>query len=127
MAGYIHAGLQNTWKGLFEDGVVEEGEDDQARVVMDEIIAAVKEVGERPPNYDPDFGDDKLCVCEHEYHRHFDSYENMSPVGCKYCQCEKFKDPVTGAGAPEGPAREPYAEVAEDDWPDDPIGPGDGD
>lgn len=42
--------------------------------------------------YDPNFGDNKLCVCGHQYHRHFDSYENMEPVGCKYCGCLEFKE-----------------------------------
>lgn len=37
------------------------------------------------PEYDPAFGDDKLCECGHTYYRHFDPYENMDPVGCKYC------------------------------------------
>lgn len=40
--------------------------------------------------YIPDFGDARLCVCGHEYHRHFDSYENMEPCGCKYCSCRTF-------------------------------------
>lgn len=40
--------------------------------------------------YNPDYGDNKLCKCGHTYYRHFDSYENMAPVGCKYCQCEEF-------------------------------------
>lgn len=35
--------------------------------------------------YDPKFGDDVLCECGHPYYRHFDTYEDMSPVGCKYC------------------------------------------
>jgi len=42
------------------------------------------------PGYDCKFGDAKLCACGHQYHRHFDSYENMDPVGCKYCGCETF-------------------------------------
>jgi hypothetical protein len=36
--------------------------------------------------YMDDFGDDRLCVCGHPYYRHFDTYEDMAPVGCKYCQ-----------------------------------------
>jgi len=43
--------------------------------------------------YDPEFGDNRICDCGHEYHRHFDSYENMDPVGCKYCQCFEFREP----------------------------------
>ena len=31
-----------------------------------------------------------ICKCGHPYHRHFDSYENWSPVGCKYCPCRTF-------------------------------------
>lgn len=40
--------------------------------------------------YDPEFGDNCKCSCGHEYHRHFDSYEGMDPVGCKYCDCADF-------------------------------------
>ena len=40
--------------------------------------------------YNPEYGDNRICICGHPYHRHFDSYENMRPVGCKYCGCHKF-------------------------------------
>lgn len=40
--------------------------------------------------YNPEYGDEKLCKCGHSYYRHFDSYEGMAPVGCKYCQCDEF-------------------------------------
>lgn len=40
--------------------------------------------------YNPNYGDNKLCKCGHTYYRHFDSYENMAPVGCKYCGCDEF-------------------------------------
>jgi len=45
--------------------------------------------------YDPDYGDNRLCTCGHTYYRHFDSFEKMAPVGCKYCfgeDCEGFED-----------------------------------
>lgn len=46
------------------------------------------------PEYDPSFGDDKICACGHPYYRHFDTYDDMYPVGCKYCyDCLTFKDP----------------------------------
>lgn len=48
-------------------------------------------------SYDPSFGDDKKCECGHPYYRHFDTYEDMAPVGCKYCQidqCSGFKEKV---------------------------------
>ena len=40
--------------------------------------------------YNPNYGDGRICKCGHQYHRHFDSYENMCPVGCKYCDCFVF-------------------------------------
>ena len=44
----------------------------------------------RERKYDPNYGDNRMCVCGHPYYRHFDSYENMEPVGCKYCGCDEF-------------------------------------
>ena len=41
----------------------------------------------KPPAYDAKYGDSQACICGHVYYRHFDSYEEMSPVGCKYCGC----------------------------------------
>jgi hypothetical protein len=40
----------------------------------------------------PEFNQDARCECGHVYHRHFDSYENMEPIGCKYCGCWHFKE-----------------------------------
>ena len=31
------------------------------------------------------------CQCGHVYYRHFDTYDYMYPVGCKYCDCAEFK------------------------------------
>lgn len=45
--------------------------------------------------YNPGFGDERLCECGHSYYRHFDTYEDMEPVGCKYCtydECGAFKE-----------------------------------
>ena len=42
--------------------------------------------------YNPDYGDNKLCQCGHPYTRHFDSYDDMDPVGCKYCICRHFEE-----------------------------------
>lgn len=53
-------------------------------------VDVVKRAGYKP--YNTEFGDDKLCECEHTYYRHFDSYADMEPVGCKYCPCRKFKE-----------------------------------
>jgi len=38
-----------------------------------------------PLGYDPTFGDNKMCLCGHPYYRHFDSYDDHAPIGCKYC------------------------------------------
>ena len=42
--------------------------------------------------WNPDIDQDALCNCSHPYHRHFDSYEDMYPIGCKYCGCDTFND-----------------------------------
>lgn len=42
--------------------------------------------------YNPEYGDNRLCKCGHTYDRHFDSYDDMYPVGCKYCACSKFEE-----------------------------------
>jgi hypothetical protein len=46
-------------------------------------------------DYDPNFGDDKVCKCGHTYYRHFDSYEDMRSVGCKYCWCHIFAERIS--------------------------------
>lgn len=37
---------------------------------------------------------DKICECGHTYYRHFDTYDYMKAVGCKYCgpACFMFKE-----------------------------------
>lgn len=45
--------------------------------------------------YDSLFGDQKECKCGHPYYRHFDTYDDMSPVGCKYCGCGVWEEPET--------------------------------
>jgi len=42
--------------------------------------------------YNPKYGDNRVCGCGHTYYRHFDTYENMAFVGCKYCRCAEFKE-----------------------------------
>ncbi len=48
--------------------------------------------------WDPEHDQQSKCNrfgCEHPYERHFDSYGDMEPVGCKYCSCERFIEPLT--------------------------------
>ena len=42
--------------------------------------------------YNPNYGDHRICTCGHSYYRHFDSYEDMSDAGCKYCACHTFEE-----------------------------------
>ena len=48
------------------------------------------EINNPKMKYDKNFGDNRICKCGHTYYRHFDSYDNMAPVGCKYCGCREF-------------------------------------
>lgn len=40
--------------------------------------------------YNPNYGDNRMCVCGHTYYRHFDAWNDMEAVGCKYCGCQEF-------------------------------------
>ena len=42
-------------------------------------------------NYDPRYPAYAMCKCGHHYIRHFDTYEDMRAVGCKYCECRVFE------------------------------------
>ena len=74
----------------FTDKKIEQPYIKKARVVID-------------VSYNPNYGDDRICQCGHPYYRHFDSYEKMEPVGCKYCGCydfvpaEKIKAQIKGS------------------------------
>jgi len=60
--------------------------------VIGERLYLTKRVSWTERKYNPNYGDDRICKCGHPYYRHFDTYENMAPVGCKYCSCGKFKE-----------------------------------
>ena len=49
--------------------------------------------------YNPKYGDTRLCICGHEYHRHFDWFDDYADVGCKYCPCHTFTEAPKGIGA----------------------------
>jgi hypothetical protein len=40
--------------------------------------------------WNPDYPQDQKCMCGHRYQRHFDTYDKMRAVGCKYCGCARF-------------------------------------
>jgi len=60
--------------------------------------------------YDPKYGENKICTCGHPYYRHFDTYEDMEPVGCKYCgdRCDGF--------LPANPAQDGYPALVLHEW-----------
>lgn len=41
--------------------------------------------------WNPEYNETRICVCGHPYHRHFDTYDRMAPIGCKYCSCLIFQ------------------------------------
>jgi hypothetical protein len=42
--------------------------------------------------HNPNYDENAACKkCGHPYYRHFDTYANMEPVGCKYCECDEFE------------------------------------
>ena len=45
--------------------------------------------------YNPKYGDDRECVCGHPYWKHF-HYDDMNPIQCKYCSCNKFQEKIEG-------------------------------
>lgn len=48
--------------------------------------------------YNPKYGDERLCGCGHPYYRHFDTYEEMYACGCKYCICRMFEQAGSYSG-----------------------------
>lgn len=53
---------------------------------LEETVVTIKR------SYNPKYGDNRICKCGHPYYRHFDTYEEMEPVGCKYCDCYTFEE-----------------------------------
>ncbi len=41
--------------------------------------------------WDENHDQNAWCTCGHIYNRHFDGYDDMASVGCKYCECYAFK------------------------------------
>lgn len=56
---------------------------EQSPYICEKVILTIKK-------YNPEYGDDRICRCGHQYYRHFDTYEDMYACGCKYCECNEF-------------------------------------
>jgi hypothetical protein len=41
--------------------------------------------------WDPNHDQNAECECNHVYNRHFDGYDDMRAIGCKYCECDTFE------------------------------------
>ncbi len=65
--------------------------------------------------YNPNYGDDRICKCGHQYYRHFDTYESMSLAGCKYCNCWEFKELLPGEVAIEESYFQEHEDIHEHD------------
>jgi hypothetical protein len=73
--------------------------------IVPDLRKAVREGGVQKPylerekteivrQYNPEYGDDRVCKCGHPYYRHFDFYEeaDRQACGCKYCECWTFEE-----------------------------------
>lgn len=57
---------------------------------MEQLVYLEGETIIQHREYNPDYGDNRVCICGHSYYRHFDSYNDMENTGCKYCLCTEF-------------------------------------
>lgn len=71
-------------KAKFDKSEEKEEEIKEEKPYMIETITIQKK------KYNPNYGDDRMCICGHTYYRHFDPWEDMETVGCKYCGCQEF-------------------------------------
>lgn len=63
---------------------------------LDRLCRALQLIGFGLPKMDPDHPDTDCARenCGHPYYRHFDPYEGDRMVGCKYCSCMEFVEPI---------------------------------
>ncbi len=90
----VKLSLLEDWQTLIEGLYAQQAMTDWGGVSSYNVLNAIIEES-RAGEYDPEHGDDKRCssaTCNHTYDRHFDSWDNMRPVGCKYCPCSEFQD-----------------------------------
>lgn len=64
------------------------------RDAMDDYEHWIKHGYSKASAWDEKFEQSKVCQCGHPYYRHFDTYEDMYPCGCKYCACRMFHEPT---------------------------------
>ena len=64
--------------------------------------------------YNKDYGADRLCTCGHPYYRHFDSYDDQAPVGCKYCPTYVSESETVHDTCPNGFTQAPEGKTSEE-------------
>jgi adenine-specific DNA methylase len=113
------------WWLMYEDGSERHASEEEIMLMetLEEIYSKIEKpyltgvVTRTILKYNPKFGDERVCICGHKYYRHFDSYENMSPVGCKYCGCNEFVEAhnvkLTGLALEKGDQHGNTADSAE--------------
>lgn len=73
----------------FEEGVKAKKEIEEI-TKNKELPYITEKITIQKKKYNPNYGDNRMCVCGHTYYRHFDPWEDMEAVGCKYCGCSEF-------------------------------------
>lgn len=69
---------------------------------------------ERKADWDPNHDDEAPCArCGHAYRRHFDWMEGNEHVGCKYCECEEFQEPMQSDAPVEDMAYDAFRQKGE--------------
>lgn len=91
MFDFYERSITRLEKEALEAELAGEVSPDRLRGIISFLLEKVEVYGHA--RYDTEFGDDKICKCGHPYYRHFDTYEDMAPVGCKYCDCDHWMEP----------------------------------
>lgn len=89
----VEVAIDEAVNGIVKNGCIESNLFEELNLKLSNLENLF--INEKPyinGEYNPDYGDDRICECGHTYDRHFDSYEDMEPVGCKYCTCHEFKE-----------------------------------
>lgn len=83
-----------TYKGdvdlLRKDDIIELILSEKSELENQPYIYKINITIEEQRFYNKLYGDEKVCECGHTYEKHFDSYDDNYPVGCKYCDCVNF-------------------------------------
>lgn len=88
----MKAMFEKMYKIGFEAGFTEGAKAKFDKSVDEEKPYITETITIQKKKYNPNYGNNRMCVCGHAYYRHFDPWEDMEAVGCKYCGCEEFRE-----------------------------------